>query len=407
MTIRADALKDFRQRHRGDLITPEDPRYEAARRVWNAMIDRRPAVIARPRGAADVIACVQFAQTHNLPLAIRGGGHNVAGRCVCDEGLVIDFADMKGIRVDPVAKTVRAEPGLRWTEFDRETQAFGLATTGGTIGDTGIAGLTLGGGFGWLEGRFGMTVDNLLGADVVLSDGRLVHASSTENADLFWALRGGGGNFGVVTSFEYRLHEVGPMIIGGLVVHPFPRAKEALKFFAEFLRSAPDELVAAAVLMTGPDGHKACGIAAAYPGDLAQGERLVAPIKQFGPPVMDVIGPMPYLAQQSLIDAAMPPNVLNYWKAEFLRDVSERCDRRGGGRVQPRAIADVVNAVLSDPRRGKPRVAGRDRLSAPQRLSRRHLFALDGSRAERPERRVGAPDVEGDSAVHLRRGVRQ
>ena len=167
-----------------------------------------------------------------------------------------------------------------------------------------------------------MTVDNLLGADVVLADGRLVHASSTEHPDLFWALRGGGGNFGVVTSFEYRLHEVGPLIIGGLVVHPFPRAKEVLKFFGDFLRTAPDELVAAAVLMTAPDGNKACGIAVAYPGDIAEGERLVAPIKQFGPPVMDVIGPMPYLAQQALIEAAMPPNVLNYWKAEFLRDVS-------------------------------------------------------------------------------------
>jgi FAD/FMN-containing dehydrogenase len=286
------------------------------------MIDRRPAVIARPRDATDVIACVEFARQHTLPLSIRGGGHSVAGRSVCDDGLVIDFADMKAIRVDPVAKTVRAEPGLRWTEFDRETQAFGLATTGGTIGDTGIAGLTLGGGFGWLEGKFGMTVDNLLGADVVLADGRLVRASSTENTDLFWALRGGGGNFGVVTSFEYCLHDVGPLITGGLVVHPFARAKEALTFFGEFLRTAPDELVAAAVLMTGPDGHKACAIAAAHPGNPEQGERLVAPIKQFGPPVMDVIGPMPYFAQQSLIEAAMPPNVLNYWKAEFLSDVS-------------------------------------------------------------------------------------
>ena len=322
MTISADALKNFRQQHRGALIGPDDARYEEARRVWNAMVDRRPAVIARPRGAADVIACVQFAQKQGLPVAIRGGGHSVAGRCVCDGGLVIDFADMKAIRVDPVGRTARAEPGLRWTEFDRETQAFGLATTGGTIGDTGIAGLTLGGGFGWLEGKFGMTVDNLLGADVVLADGRLVHASSTEHPDLFWALRGGGGNFGVVTSFEYRLHEVGPLIIGGLVVHPFPRAKEVLKFFGDFLRTAPDELVAAAVLMTAPDGNKACGIAVAYPGDIGEGERLVAPIKQFGPPVMDVIGPMPYLAQQALIEAAMPPNVLNYWKAEFLRDVS-------------------------------------------------------------------------------------
>jgi FAD/FMN-containing dehydrogenase len=323
MTINDDALADFREKHRGDVLTVEDARYEEARRVWNAMIDRRPAVIARPRAAADVIECVRFAVGMNMPLAVRGGGHNVAGRCVCDDGLVIDFADMKGIRVDPIAMTARAEPGVRWTEFDRETQAFGLATTGGTIGDTGIAGLTLGGGFGWLEGKCGMTVDNLLSADVVLADGRLVQASSSDHPDLFWALRGGGGNFGVVTSFLYRLHEVGPMIVGGLVLHPFSRAKEVLTFFGKFLHTAPDELVAAAVLMTGPDGHKACGITAAYPGDVVDGERLMAPIKQFGPPVVDAMGPMPYRAQQSLIDAAMPPGVLNYWKAEFLRDMSE------------------------------------------------------------------------------------
>jgi len=319
----ADALKDLRERHRGDLITADDSRYDQARLVWNAMIDKRPGIIARPRSADDVIAAVQVARRFDLPIAVRGGGHSVAGRCVCDDGLVIDFTDMKAIHVDPVAKIARAEPGLRWTEFDRETQAVGLATTGGTIGDTGIAGLTLGGGFGWLEGKFGMTVDNVIAADVVLADGRLVRATRDDHADLFWAIRGGGGNFGVVTAFEYRLHAVGPLITGGLVVHPFARAKEALTFVGEFLRTAPDELVAAAVLMTGPDGQKACGIAAAHPGDPAEGGQLVAPLKQFGSPVMDVIGPMPYLAMQSLIDAAMPPNVLNYWKAEFLRDLSE------------------------------------------------------------------------------------
>jgi FAD/FMN-containing dehydrogenase len=365
MAIFAGALKEFGQAHRGDLITPEDPRYETARRVWNAMIDRRPAVIARPRGAADVLACVRFAQSHDLPVAIRGGGHNIAGRCVCDDGIVIDFGDMKSIRVDPAAKTARAEPGLRWTEFDRETQAFGLATTGGTIGDTGIAGLTLGGGFGWLEGKFGMTVDNVLGADVVLADGSLVHASSRENADLFWALRGGGGNFGVVTSFEYRLHDVGPVIIGGLVVHPFSRAKETLKFFADFLRSAPDELIAAAVLMTGPDGHKACAIAAAYPGDLAQGERLVAPIKQFGPPVMDVMGPMPYLAQQSLIDAAMPPNVLNYWKAEFLREITD--DLMDTAIDAFNRVASPMSSILFFPIRGAASRVSADATAFPHR----------------------------------------
>ena len=317
MRIDGNTLGQFRQAHRGDVITPEDSRYDQARRVWNAMIDRRPQLIVRPRGAADVVTSVQFARAHHLPVAIRGGAHSIAGRGTCDDGIVIDFCDMKGIRVDPIAKRARAEPGVRWTELDRETQAFGLATTGGTVGDTGIAGLTLGGGFGWLEGTCGMTVDNLLSADLVLASGELVHASEHEHPDLFWGLRGGGGNFGVVTSFEYRLHAVGPMILGGLVVHPFPAAAEVLTFYNAFMRTAPDELVAAAVLLTGPDGHKGCGIAVAYNGDVAEGERVVAPLKGFGVPVLDVIGPMPYLAQQALLEAAMPPNLLNYWKAEF------------------------------------------------------------------------------------------
>jgi FAD/FMN-containing dehydrogenase len=318
-----ESLATLRAQLRGVVVAPSDQGYDVVRRIYNGSVDRKPAAIVRAAGASDVIRAIAFAREADLPLSIRGGGHNVAGRAVCDGGVMIDLSTMKSVRVDPVRRRAYAEPGVTYKEFDHETQAFGLATTGGTIGDTGIAGLTLGGGFGWLEGKFGMTVDNLLAADVVLADGRLLRASSSENPDLFWALRGGGGNFGVVTSFEYRVHDVGPTIIGGLVVHPFSRAKEALKFFDEFLQTAPDELVAAAVLMTGPDGHKACGIAAAYPGDLAEGERLVAPIKQFGPPVMDVLGPMPYLAQQSLIDAAMPPNVLNYWKAEFLRRVSD------------------------------------------------------------------------------------
>lgn len=323
MPIATDAILQFRKDHRGDVIAPDDPRYEQARRVWNAMIDRRPALVARPRSTVDVIAGLRFARAHGLPVAVRGGAHGIAGRGTCDDGLVIDFCDMKAIRVDPAARTARAEPGLKWTEVDRETQAFGLATTGGTIGDTGIAGLTLGGGFGWLEGTCGMAVDNLLGADVVLASGDLVHASEHEHADLFWGLRGGGGNFGIVTSFEYRLHRVGPMIVGGMVVHPFPQAREVLRFYAEFMRTAPDELVAGAVLMTGPDGHKGCAIAVAYNGDIAAGERVVAPLKRFGTPALDIIGPMPYLAQQSLIEAAMPPNVLNYWKAEFVDDLSD------------------------------------------------------------------------------------
>jgi FAD/FMN-containing dehydrogenase len=350
MPIDPQAVQQFRQSHRGDLITPEDSRYEQARRVWNAMIDKRPALIARPRDSADVIAAVRFARANSLTVAIRGGAHNISGRSTCDDGIVIDFSDMRGIRVDPEAKTATAEPGLRWQDFDRETQAHSLATTGGTVGDTGIAGLTLGGGFGWLEGRFGMTVDNLLGADVVLASGELVHASETGHADLFWALRGGGGNFGIVTSFQYRLHEVGPMIVGGLVVHPLPRAIEVLKFYNAFMKSAPDALVAAAVLMTAPDGNKACAIAVAYPGDMAEGERIVAPLKQFGAPVLDMIGRLPYLAQQAMLEQAMPPNLLNYWKAEFVDEVSD--DVIGIAVEAYSRVASPLSSILLFPIRG-------------------------------------------------------
>jgi FAD/FMN-containing dehydrogenase len=322
MPFHPDAIDGFRRAFSGDIITPGDDRYEEARRVWNAMIDRRPALIARPRNAADVARCVRFAVDHRLPIAVRGGAHNVAGRGTCDDGIVVDFVDMKKIVVDPVARTAVAEPGVKWLELDRATQAHGLATTGGTVGDTGIAGLTLGGGFGWLEGKLGMTVDNLLAADVVLATGEQIRADANENADLFWALRGGGGNFGIVTSFTYRLHEIGPTIIGGMVIHPFSEAKAVLTFYERFMKDAPAELVAAAVLMTAPDGNRACGIAVAWPGDIAEGERVVRPIKSFGSPILDAIGPIPYLAQQAMLEQAMPPHMLNYWKAEFLDGLS-------------------------------------------------------------------------------------
>ena len=322
MTIQAESIESLRTAVRGRVITPDDAGYDEARRVWNAAIDRRPAAIVRCRAAADVIAAVNFARDNHLPLAVRGGAHNVAGRCTCDDGIVIDFSEMKSLRVDQAAQTARAEPGLRWSEFDRETQAFGLATTGGTVGDTGIAGLTLGGGFGWLGGRHGMTADNLISADVVLANGTLVHASDRENPDLFWALRGGGGNFGVVTSFEYQLHPIGPTIVGGIIVHPFPQAAEALRFYGEFIRQAPDDLTVAAVLMTAPDGQKACGFVAAYAGSVDDGLKAVQPLKAFGTPVVDMIGAIPYVAQQSLLEGAMPPNLRNYWKADFLSEMS-------------------------------------------------------------------------------------
>ena len=323
MPVDALDVAELRRRHRGVVIAPGDPAYEQGRRVWNAMIDRHPALIARCRDAADAVAAVEFARDRGLPLAIRGGAHGIGGRGTCDAGLVLDFADMKAMTVDAAARTARAEPGLRWTEFDRATQAAGLATTGGTVGDTGIAGLTLGGGFGWLGGSFGMAVDNLIGAEVVLASGERVHASAGENADLFWAIRGGGGNFGVITSFEYRLHPIGPLIAGGLIIHPFAHAREVLAFYRACLRAAPDALTVAAVLVTTPDGQKACVLAAAYAGPLDEGERAIAPLKAFGSPLIDMMGPLPYLGQQSLLEQAMPPNLRNYWKAEFIPEVSD------------------------------------------------------------------------------------
>jgi FAD/FMN-containing dehydrogenase len=363
--ISSATLDSLRSAHAGDIITPDDSRYEEARRVWNAMIDKRPALIVRPKTTADVAAAIAFARAQSLPLAIRGGAHSIAGRGTCDDGLVIDFADMKEVRVDLAKKVAIAQPGARWIDFDRATQAHGLATTGGTVGDTGIAGLTLGGGFGWLEGRYGMTVDNLVGAEVVLADGRTVRASESEHPDLFWGLRGGGGNFGVVTSFEYRLHEVGPNVIGGLVLHPFPAASDVLTFYNDFMKSAPPELVAAAVLMTAPDGNKACGIAVCYPGDLDEGARLVAPIKSFGQPVVDMVGPVPYLAQQSMLEQAMPPNLLNYWKAEFLKEVSPEVVS-----VAVDAFANVpspISSILFFPIRGAASRVAPDATAFPHR----------------------------------------
>src|SRR6202521_2304205 len=250
--IPESAMQKFRESLRGQSLCPGEQGYDAARAIPNAMIDRRPAIIARCTGAADVIACVRFAREHDVLVSVRGGGHSVAGKSVCDGGLMIDMSGMKGIRVDPARRTVRAETGLTLGEFDRETQAFGLATTLGVVSKTGIAGLTLGGGWGHLHAKYGLAVDNVIGADVVTADGRLLTANASENADLFWGLRGGSGNFGIVTSLEYCLHEVGP-VLGGAVFYPVAKAKEVLQFFRDFADASPDELVIQAGTFT-PDG---------------------------------------------------------------------------------------------------------------------------------------------------------
>ena len=306
----------FKQSLRGPLIAPGDDSYEEARQVWNGNIDRRPGLIARPAGVADVIQAVNFARDHNLLVAVRGGAHSFAGTCVCNGGLVIDLSLMKGIRVDPVRRTVRAEGGVKWGEFDRETQAFGLATTGGTDPDTGIAGLTLGGGLGWLGYKYGLASDNLISVDIVTADGKLRVASDTEHPDLFWGVRGGGGNFGVVTSFEYRLHPVGP-VLAGLVLHPFAKAREALQFYRDFSSATHEALTTYAGLLTSPEGAKTVAIGVCYTGPLAEGERLIAPVRQFGPPLEDQIRPMAYTELQSMFDAAYPLGTSTIRKTTF------------------------------------------------------------------------------------------
>ncbi len=315
------AIQDLKQNFRGELLVPSDAGYDEARKVWNGMIDKRPALIARCAGVADVMNCVNFARSNDLLVAVRGGGHNIAGNAVCDGGLVIDLSRVKGVRVDPARRTARAEPGVIWREFDRETQAFGLATTGGQISTTGIAGLTLGGGWGYLARRYGLTCDNLLSVDLVTANGQFLTASVAENPDLFWGLRGGGGNFGVVTSFEYQLHPVG-QVLGGIVAYPFGKAKEALKLFRDFTSSAPDEMASGIVLITLPDGTAVAGIVVCYSGPLAEGERLLKPLRVFGPPLMDQIGPIPYTAAQQLLDDFYPFGLQSYWKSSFLKEVS-------------------------------------------------------------------------------------
>ena len=315
-------VQEFKTNLRGPLLRPGDAGYDDARHVWNGMIDRHPAPIARCAGVADVIATVNFARTHSLLVSVRGGGHNVPGTAVCQGGLMIDLAGMRSVRVDPVRRTARAEGGATWGDFDRETQAFGLATTGGAISDTGIGGLTLGGGLGWLAGTYGLTCDNLLSADLVTTEGQVLTVSATEHADLFWGLRGGGGNFGVVTSFEYQLHPVGP-VLAGMVLYPFTKAREALTFYRDFATAIPDEVNTVGALLTSPDGVPVVAIAVCYNGNLDTGEQVLRPLREFGPPLADQISPMAYCQVQTLLDAAFVRGRRYYFKSNFMQRISD------------------------------------------------------------------------------------
>lgn len=321
--IPATALNNLRSSLRGQSFGPGDPGYDAARTIPNAMINRRPRLIARCAGPADVITCVRFAREHDVLLSVRGGGHSVAGKSVCDDGLMIDLSALKGIRVDPVRRTVRAEAGLKLGEFDRETQAFGLATTLGVVPGTGISGLTLGGGFGNLMGKYGLALDNLIGVDIVTADGRLLTASASENPDLFWGVRGSSGNLGVVTSLEYRLHQVGP-VLAGAVFYPVARTKEVLRFCREFDETIPDELVIQGGAFTLPDGTQVFGVAACYSGaSLSEGEKVLKPLRAFGPPIADMIQKMTYVEIQSLFEPFFPNGRYTYVKSNFLSALSD------------------------------------------------------------------------------------
>ena len=325
-------LERLRESFRGPLIDPDDEGYDAARAIWNGAIDRRPACVARCTGVADVVAAVRFARERDLLVAVRSGGHGVGGHAVCDGGLVIDLSPMKGIRVDPPARTARAEAGVLWGELDRETQLHGLATVGGIVTHTGIAGLTLGGGIGWLTRKHGATVDNLLSVDLVTAEGEILTANWDENPDLFWGVRGGGGNFGVVTSFEYRLHPVGPIVLAGPIFYPFEDAPEVLRFYREFIATAPDELTTIFELSVAPPlpflpeevhGKPIVMVGACYAGSPDEGAEVVRPLRQFGRPIADLLEPKPYTALQSMFDPLVPHGWHRYWKSVELPPLTD------------------------------------------------------------------------------------
>ena len=319
-----ETIDAFRSGLRGSLLTPASNDYNEARTIWNGMIDRHPAFIVRCAGTADVINAVNFARENNLLVAVKGGGHNIAGHAICDAGIVIDLSPMKAVHVDPVTRRARVQPGATLRDFDHETQAFGLATPLGINSTTGIAGLTLGGGFGWLTRKYGATVDNLVAADVITAEGKLVHASASSNSDLFWGIRGGGGNFGIVTSFEFQLHPVGPMIYGGLIVFPFDQAKSALQQYREYAKTLPEEANTWAVMRKAPPlpflpesihGKEVIVFPNFFAGNENDGAKHTDKVKKFGTPVGEHLGMMPYTAWQQAFDPLLAPGARNYWKS--------------------------------------------------------------------------------------------
>ncbi len=331
-TLDESILTPFLSGLRGAVFSPADAGYDEQRQIWNAMIDRKPGLIVRCAGSADVVRCVNFARDNGLLVTVRGAGHNIAGSSLSDGGLLIDLSAMKSVRIDPAGKTARVEPGVTLGEFDREAQAFGLATPVGINSTTGIAGLTLGGGFGWLSRKYGLTADNLISADVVTASGDYLTVNAQQNADLFWGIRGGGGNLGIVTSFEFGLHKVGPELLAGLIVHPFSVASDALRFYREYAAGLPDELSVWVVMRKAPPlpflpaevhGTDILIFAVLYSGDMAEGEKLLKPLREYGKPYADVISPHDYCGFQSAFDPLLTPGMRNYWKSHDFLELSD------------------------------------------------------------------------------------
>jgi FAD/FMN-containing dehydrogenase len=364
--LERNIIDSFRTRLRGPLMLAGEPGYDDGRAIWNAMIDRRPALIARCLGVADVISAVNFAREHGLTLSIKGGGHNIAGLAVCDDGIMLDMSLMRGVWVDPNARTARAQLGCLLGDVDRETQIHGLAAVLGFISMTGIAGLTLGGGFGYLTRRFGWSSDNVLSMDVVTADGRVERASERENSDLFWGLRGGGGNFGVVTSFEYKLHPVGPEVMAGGIAWSAEHAHDVIEMYRAFTEQAPPELTCVLALRKAPPapwlaksvhGQPIVAIFVCHTGAIKEGEKQVAPIKAFGSPVGDIVQPRSYVSQQSLLDGTQPKGRRYYWKSEYLP------------RLEPEMLAKAIEHA--------------ERIASPH--SAILLFPVDGALNRLPE----------------------
>ena len=379
---------------RGPFISQEDGGYDRARRIWNGRIDRRPLAIAQCADVADVVACVRMAREHGLPLAVRGSGHAVAGTALCDDGLVVDLSRMKGIRVSPVDATVRAQPGVTWGDMDHATQAFGFAVPGGTDSEVGIAGLSLGGGNGWLMGAFGATCDNLLAADVVTADGTFLTANEAENADLFWALRGGGGNFGIVTSLAFRMHRIGPTVIAGAVYYPFDQTPRVLARFADFACTAPDPLTTYPCLIRLDSGIPVLCMAACYAGPPSEGEKAIADLSRLGAPLANRLGPMAYVAWQSSMDAARPAGRQCAIRSHFLAELADgfvdvlidhfaKCPSRHSV-----AIIEHCHGAIA---RIEPDATATSRSSLSGTTRRRHRPISNGPIASSPRHRPSRP----------------